>query len=104
MVHIHRAVFWKLRKLPKFLVCIFQRSCINFDKNLVWLHFGSLFHKLIWSPLWSTQKTWATSIIFWRLPIVNYWTFGETSLNLVTLFKAGLMPSLRSLSLPALLM
>jgi hypothetical protein len=46
------AVFSKLQKKPKYLVCLFPRKklCIEFDEKWVELHFGKCFHKPIWSP------------------------------------------------------
>jgi hypothetical protein len=39
------------KRSPHFWATLFNAmQCINFDKTRVGLHFGQIFHKLIWSP------------------------------------------------------
>jgi hypothetical protein len=44
--------FFNYRSSPTFWAALFPRYkwCIFFDKKWIWLHFGTFFHKLIWSP------------------------------------------------------
>jgi hypothetical protein len=44
--------FWEITEVAQIYGVLFPqvKLCINFDKKMFGLHFGRLFHKLIWSP------------------------------------------------------
>jgi hypothetical protein len=56
-------VVWKIARIAQ--VFPRKKSCINFDINWVWLHFGRFFQKLFWTP-------WLWNMSLFRLDCPDY--------------------------------
>jgi hypothetical protein len=62
-----RLVFLKITKIAQIVGLLYKwlQLYIIFDKNMVGLHFGRLFYKLIWSPWWQGMTSKKNSDFQW---------------------------------------
>jgi hypothetical protein len=89
-------LIWKWQKKPKFWATSSHSKSNGLYKNWVWIHFGRVFYKLIWSPCSHCSQTYShMDNVLIRLNLDLRFQRDRRSLFMLEVFggkKKGLFP------------